>query len=149
MLKTLFIAALAVLMFGTACVQKPADIPYTVAQNYFVKTTVNTSSALTLKITSQAAFDSVFGMAAVMGPNGRPTPVDFTRQFVLAVTGKATNTTTQLSLISLQKAANHLQFTYHVNSGQPASYTMVPSLVILADKKYSDDEVLYIEDKKP
>jgi hypothetical protein len=149
MLKPLFITALAALVFGTACVQKPADIPFTVAQNYFIKNTVNTTTPLTLKITSQAAFDSVFGMATVMGPNGHPTPVDFTRQFVLAITGKATNTTTRLSPISLKKVANHLEFTYHVSSGQPASFTMVPSLVILADNKYSSDDVLYIEDKKP
>lgn len=149
MLKPLFIAALTLLVFGTACMQKPAGIPYTVAQNYFVKNTVNTSTALTLKITSQAAFDSVFGMATVMGQNGHPTPIDFTQQFVLAVIGKATNTPTQLSPISLKKVANHLEFTYHISSGQPASFTMVPSLAIVADSKYSSDEVLYIEENKP
>lgn len=149
MLKTFFITALAALVFGTACVQKPADIPFTVAQNYFIKNTVNTTTPLTLKITSQAAIDSVFGMATVMGANGHPTPVDFTRQFVLAVIGKATNTPTQLSPISLKKVAKHLEFTYHVSSGQPASFTMVPSLAIAVDSKYSGDEALYIEYKKP
>lgn len=61
------------------------DIPYTVCEGYFVR---NDADKVPLgKITSQSEFDKLFGMAAVMGRS--ITPIDFSKQFVIAVSEKA------------------------------------------------------------
>ena len=37
------------------------------------------------KITTEEEFNKLFGMATIMGKDGKPTAIDFTKQFVLGV----------------------------------------------------------------
>lgn len=65
------------------------NIPYVVMNNYFLKNNVvGISYPL---ITKQEEFSGLFGMAAVMGKDGAPTSVDFSKESVIAIVLPETN----------------------------------------------------------
>lgn len=117
------------------------DIPYTVAEHYFVR---NDLSALPPeKIVSETDFNANFGMAATMGDNGMPTKIDFKRQYVISVTLPETNIHTEIVPVGLKKAEDgKITFSYHIKKGNELTYTMVPSLLIVVDRKYDGKIVL-------
>lgn len=108
-------------------------IAFTVAKNYFVR---NDAGKLdNPKIETAEAFRQLFGMAATMGKNGRPTPIDFTRQYVIAVLLPETNRTTTIEPVSLRKdAKGEITLTYKIVVGQEQSYTTIPNLIIVVDR---------------
>ena len=76
-------------------------------------------------------------MAAVMGKDGMPTSIDFTKQYVIAVTLPETDTETDINLVSLKKDTNSdIILTYKVMTGEKRSYTIVPVRLLIVDKKY-------------
>ena len=92
MKKNLF--AFAAMFFLAACGNKQAVVPaegdkasnevaFEVAKNYFFKNDQKIPSSP--KITTAEEFGKLFGMATTMGENGKPTPIDFTKKFVLAI----------------------------------------------------------------
>src|SRR5690606_37581358 len=66
------------------------DIAYKIAKNYFIKNDVE--GVVPEKITSQEEFEKYFGMAATMGEDGTPTPIDFGNEYVIVAD---LNTTTR------------------------------------------------------
>ena len=117
------------------------SIPFTVADRYFVNNTVTTIESP--KITFREEFDNLFGMAATMAENGQPTPIDFTKQFVIAVIKPESNLETTLTPISLQTDGNHkVVFTYRFEQGREMSYTTKPCLLIVVDKEATGEVVL-------
>ena len=142
--KKIFILIMCCILLGisTSCKtsQRASDgatIPYTVANGYFIKN--NITQQPPIKITSKQEFDSYFGAAATMSEI--PTDVDFTRQFVVAVSMPQTNTLTNLYPQSLKEKNGRLVFSYKVENGKKQSYSMVPLMLIVIDKKY-DAEVV-------
>lgn len=112
-----------------------ADIPYTVLQHYFLKNDVRQSPPRF--ITDREIFEQYFGCAAVMGPDGQPTPIDFDTHYVIAVTRPTTELATELFPVSLrQDDSSTVVFTYQVKIGEKRSYTTTPILLIMVDKSY-------------
>lgn len=70
------------------------DVPYKVANGYFVRNDVK--KLPNGKISKQKDFEAAFGMAAVMGNDGRPTEIDFDNQYVIAVSKPVTDRFTEL-----------------------------------------------------
>ena len=117
------------------------NIPYTIADKYFVKNTVGEFN--TSKIENQQKFDEFFGMATVMGEGGRPTIVDFNKQYVVAIVKPETNRSTKISPISLQTSeVGEVLFTYKVEVGEENTYTTRPLLLIIIDKNHNGNLVL-------
>jgi hypothetical protein len=113
----------------------PDTIPYTVAQNYFVKNTVD--SITNPKIETEEAFKTYFGSATTMGKNGKPTAVDFTKEFAIAVVLPKTDIATIIVPVSLKKGSdNSMVFEYKVTLGNKQSYTSRPFLLLVVDKKF-------------
>lgn len=116
------------------------SVPFAAIQNYFVK------DAATLmaqpKMETQESFDQVFGGAAVMGPNGSPTAVDFSKQFVISVALPATDMNTQMNVKSLTKAGDVLTLSYTVTIGEKMTYTMQPFIGLVVDKAYNGKVVV-------
>lgn len=111
------------------------DVPYKVANGYFVRNDVK--KLPNGKISKQKDFEASFGMAAVMGNDGRPTEIDFNNQYVIAVSKPVTDRFTELELVSLKGDGDGgLVFVYRTKAGQQLSYSMQPSLVVVVDKKY-------------
>lgn len=59
------------------------SVDYTVANGYFVRN--DAPKDIPAIISTRPEFESVFGMATVMGPDGRPTAIDFSKQCVVPV----------------------------------------------------------------
>jgi len=132
----------AFIMLLTSCATTKGNnegksVKYIVANHYFVNNTVN--RPIQEKVTDQATFDKLFGMAAVMGKNGLPTPIDFNKQFVIAVSEGVVNNLTEYEPVSLKADGNQLVFTYKVEKGKHIDYSMCPLLMIVVDKKWERD----------
>lgn len=119
--------------------KKATDIPFTVAERYFVKNTIK-GKIDKPKIETQEEFDKVFGAATAMGKDGIPTKIDFTKQYVIAVVKPDTNIETFLSAVSLQKASDDkIIFTYKITKGKKQSFTSSVSLAIIVEKSFTGD----------
>ncbi|MGN6493181.1 MAG: hypothetical protein ACTHLE_14370 [Agriterribacter sp.] len=116
-----------------------SSVPFIEARNYFVKNTYGDEAPSTIKITSQAAFDSIFGMAATMSANSKPTPIDFSKQYVIGYVGKATNKTTELAVGSLSKKGNEIILSYTQLEGNKQSFTSRPFLLLIVDNTYNGE----------
>lgn len=117
------------------------DIPYLVAEGYFQNNTVKELPAV---VTTKADFDSLFGMAVTMGEDGQPTPVDFMKQYVIAVGLPETDLATEITPVSLTKdEAGQLTFSYRVERGERRSYTTVPNLLLVVDNAYKGEVRLH------
>lgn len=111
------------------------DVPYKVANGYFVSNDVK--KLPNGKISKQKDFEAAFGMAAVMGNDGRPTEIDFNNQYVIVVSKPVTDRFTELEPVNLKGDGDGgLVFVYRTKTGQQLSYSMQPSLVVVVDKKY-------------
>lgn len=115
--------------------QQTEEIPYAVCEGYFVR---NDAGKIPLgKITSQSEFDKLFGMAAVMGRS--ITPIDFSKQFVIAVSEKPTENVITYSPLSLVRSEGRIVFSYGIERGSKISYVIQPLLLIVVDKKYESE----------
>jgi hypothetical protein len=110
-------------------------IPYSIAQNYFVKNTVE--SIPNPKIESEETFKTYFGAAAKMGESGKPTVIDFAKEFAIAAVLPAENVATTIHPVSLKKGIDgSVVFEYKVETGNKLSYTIRPFLLLVVDKKF-------------
>jgi len=126
---------------GASELTTPMTVSYTEAKGYFVSN--NLDSLPPSVITSEAELNKYFGMATVMGKNGKPTEIDFNKKYVIDVTLPVTDTATVMKPKSLKKAANgDLTFTYVIKRGEKQSYSVQPLLMIIVDKKHSGKVVL-------
>lgn len=118
----------------TVTSQPAAAIPFTPVAHHFVKNTYKQGDLKNPKIDNEKEFEAIFGVAATM--NNKPTQVDFTKQYVIAVIGKETDIATEMKPVSLQKQSNgDLVFTYEIKQeGGPQSYKIMPFLAIAVDK---------------
>jgi len=111
------------------------DIPFTVAKNYFVKNTVRQGALGNPKIETKENFDAIFGAATTM--NGKPTEINFSKQYVIAIVGDETDIATEMSPVSLQRDdKNQVTLNYKVRKGNKQSFKIRPLLIVVADKSY-------------
>jgi hypothetical protein len=113
------------------------DIPYTVADRYFVRNDYKREDHLNPKITSKAAFDSIFGMAPVVG--SKPTAIDFSTQYVVSVIGEPTDKKTEIIPLSLKQEEGTVVLNYKLVVGEKRSVTIQPVLIIGVDNKYGGE----------
>lgn len=67
----------------TASVTSATKVPCRVAQNYFLRNDAGLTGSSVVE--TQQQFDRLFGAAAMMGKDGKPTKIDFSRERVLVV----------------------------------------------------------------
>ena len=117
-----------------SCKKEPETIsvPFEKLEHFF--STTEATSSFTRKIMDEATFDSMFGYGAVMG--NQQAPLDFTKEFVIAVVNPATDEETKLTPVSLVKENGSLVYTYSENIGAKTSSTRKPCLLIRVDKQY-------------
>ena len=121
------------------------EVPFKIAKNYFVKN--NVSATLdSPKFETQAEFDSVFGTATTMGENGKPTPINFDQEFVVAQIEEPSAQSIELKPVSIRKNANMLEVKYKRIVGSTKSFTSQTSMILIIDKKYEGD-VNFVEEK--
>ena len=144
------ILAMASLLVLAGCTaHKPAEanvenVPFQVAKNYFFKN--DQPLPASPKITTAAAFDRLFGMAAFMGKDGQPTAIDFDKQFVLAIVLPVTDMSTQIMSLKVEAKGNKLFYYYEVKTGEQLSFSIQPVSIIILDKQYENHEVILNND---
>lgn len=119
-------------------------VPYREADNYFVRNDIK--QPVPAKINSQEEFDKYFGMAAVMGKNGNPTPIDFANQFVIAVVLPETNQDIDIEDERLLDDGTTLTFEYSVDRDDEINtYTQVPMELIIVSRQNERGNVVLKE----
>lgn len=133
-----FLLFLASIMTLVSCTD-PKDVPYTELDHYFFKNGQGIPD--NPMIDTEEAFASLFGMAPIMGENGKPTPIDFGKEFVIAVVNPVTESHTELKPESLRKENGELVFTYSETMGEKQSWSMQPILLVKVSRKYETGTV--------
>jgi hypothetical protein len=139
------LALFAGLILLMAC-QVQAGIPYTRMENYYVRN--DAKLPIQARIDDRATFESLFGMATLMGTAGQPTPVDWDNEFVLAVVDPSTNIQTELVPESLQCENGQLVFTYSETVGEKQSFWIIPELLLKVDRRYEAESVRFVRQQK-
>ena len=133
----LLLPLVTLLMASCKSTNSNSSIPYTKAERYFVKNTVKDGSILLMRFVNQEKFDEYFGTAAVMGQNGKPTPIDFDKQYVIAIIHPSTENDVSFSSYNLQETEDRIVVNYKIKKGREQSYTSRPYLLLVVDQKYS------------
>ena len=108
-------------------------IEYQIINNYFVKNTVKKGQKR--KIENQKEFDALFGVAATMGKDGKPTAIDFKKQNVIAIIGNRTNYKTSYEIKGIAMGAmGVVVVTYKTNKGTKMTYSIRPFTAVTIDK---------------
>lgn len=108
-------------------------IEYQIINKYFVKNTVKKGQKR--KIENQKEFDALFGTAATMGKDGKPSAIDFKRQNVVAIIGNTTNYNTSYEITGVAMGLmGTVVVSYKTNKGAKMTYSIRPFTAIIIDK---------------
>ena len=116
------------------------DVPYLIGERYFIKNTVE-GQTQTLQITSKNDFDKYFGSATVMGNEGKPTPIDFSKQYVIAVIGEKSEYKVAILPLSLKSEDDTITLQYKVETEEKQTYTSRALLILIVDNKYHRESI--------
>jgi hypothetical protein len=124
------------------------EIAYTIVHGYFIKNDIANDNIIQPKIVSQQQFDQYFGAAATMGKNGKPTVIDFSKKFVIAIALQETDIDTKIDLGKLYKnEQGFLEFHYRLQQGKQQSFTIRPLALVVVDKSI-EGEVFLMQDEQ-
>ncbi len=138
--KTIFF--LLLLAINTAFAQTSRNVPFKIAERYFVKNTYKNGDIKGYKILPEKEFTATMGMATVLGADGRPTAIDFKKQFVIIVINDETDVMTTLVPEKLELLGKKkLLFTFETKLGEKSSMTMRPFTMVIVDKKYKNRKI--------
>ena len=117
------------------------SVPLTELRNYFHNNTASLPSSPL--ITTKKEFDAQFGMAAFMGKDGQPTPVNFKKQAVIAVVLPETDVETEIDSVSLtQTGSKELTLTYIISRGLKRGFFTQPMCIYAVSRKYAGYKVV-------
>ena len=118
---------------------RPFRVPYAFARGYFFRNDVS-DELLPNKITSQEELLQYFGMATVMGENGKPTEIDFEKSFVVPIVFPETDQETSIvidrfwhngpDVLTLVASA--------VRDEQHRKFTIRPVALLVVDNGYAN-----------
>jgi hypothetical protein len=114
------------------------SVPYTKAENYFFRNDAQIPSNPV--IIDAKTFNSYFGMATVMGENGKPTEIDFSKQFVIATVLPPTDINTRIEPTRLKISDKAISYAYAIVKGRKMHSKMQPILILIVDRKYLRNE---------
>ena len=144
------IKQITLILFACICIVKAqnTNVSFLPVQNYFVKNNFKNTPTLMIKITNNKYFDSIFGMATTMGKDGKPTVIDFKKQFILAIVKKESNQPIELKALSITKTkSNQLTYTYTNKTDKAGSFSMCASLLVMLDNKFINYSIVQNERK--
>ena len=117
------------------------DVSFIEARNYFCKNGMD-SLLTNPKITSENTFHEIFGMATTMGENGKPTTIDFDKQFVVAVVLPVTDLDTRVKPEKVIDKGDTLCYVYSVEQGERMSYSIQPVSIVIIDRAFERNHVV-------
>ena len=135
-LQSLFGIAASILLLLSCAVseenkmKESVNINYEVAKGYFVRNTFSVKQPTPIIVANQAALDSIMGMAATMGANGKPTDFDFSREYGIVFIYPETDSSVALHPGILELQANTVKLLVRIEPGVKQTYRMVPMLLL-------------------
>lgn len=142
MKKIVFILFAVIGLFSCKKAPEAVSVPFEKVENHFAIV----DGPKTLKITDQETFDRTFNVGYTMGTQ-QQAPLDFGKEFVIAVINPVTDERTTLAPVSLVRENDKLVFTYSEQIGEKMSSTSTPILIIRVDKQY-DASVQFVKVQK-
>lgn len=112
------------------------SVPFKEAQNYFLLTNYKEAPLHTVKITNQKFFDTLFGAATIMGKYGKPTPIDFNSNYIIAIIDKTSNRAKELSVKSITQLKNELTIVMFSSEISKSTYVSRPIKLLIVPKTY-------------
>lgn len=119
----------------TQTIVSNTEIPFVIAEKYFVKNTYNSKGLSLVKMSSAQELEDIFGMGTVMGPDGKPTEINFDNQYAVALIAPETDSATTISVDKLTQIDSTINLTYTKHVGEKQTYTIRPFQLIIIDKK--------------
>lgn len=119
-----------------------AEVAFEVAKNYFFKNDKQIPASP--KITTEEEFNNLFGMATTMGEDGKPTAIDFSKKFVLAIVLPVTDMATEITPVKVEAKGDSLFYDFEVKRGDKQSFSTQPVSVIILDKQYENKELVLV-----
>ena len=151
MKKSVF--AFATLLTMVACVNKTTtnveneeidEVPFEVAKNYFFNK-LKTPGA---KITTEEEFKGSFAMATLLGKEGKPTAIDFDKQFVVNVILRESQWQMEINPLKVEAKGDTLFYSYDIKvSDEKQSSWSQPISIIIIDKEFEKKEVVLLNDQ--
>ena len=117
------------------------SVKYEWLQNYYVRNDVECSKPQHLVIDNEKDFNAYFGPAAIMG--GKPTDINWKKQFVIAILLPETNKPTMVTPMEVKQSPGNVIFWFQVNKGRKTSYTLVPFAAVALNKP-SDSQQMQV-----
>lgn len=129
-----FLTTLCMFMSCTS-IQSGKAIDYQLANGYFVRN--DAPPTIPSYIDNERSFDSLFGMAPVMGESGMPTKIDFSRQSVIPIVLSPTEYSTNILPENVEQKGNNIIVNCTIVKGEkPQTYTIQPcALLVIAKPK--------------
>lgn len=121
-------------------IEKGVLVPYVDAEHYFVRN--DAVLPIPVKIVSQETFDSCFSTLGMVDDD-HPTPIDFSKQFVIVVTLPATNRDIEIDDERLLDDGKTLTFEYSVDRDfEKNKFVQTPLQLVVVDRKYERPNVV-------
>ena len=133
MLKRTILMVFCTMMLALGSMAQ-SKVDYVIADNYFPLRSV--IAPVDTVILSNQKFFSMFGIAAHMGSDAIPYPINFDKEFVIVVQLPPASRYVEIEPLLLWESEKYLELSYHVNYGQSLSWTMNPTLILIVDQKY-------------
>jgi len=127
------------LLIGMACIScatsgKPEKqsmpMEFTIAKGYFVKNTIEVKEPVGIIFQNQQQIDSIMGMAATMGVNGKPTSFDFMNEYGVACVFPETDSSVALQVLAYSVSKGVGRLSVKVKTGEKQTYRIVPNILI-------------------
>lgn len=113
------------------------QVPYQLAKRYFIKNTYPDKEFHILKITNEQELNQTFGVAAVMGIDGQPTNIDFSKSYVVALINSTNNRTKEIKINSIEQNNTQLNISYTlIESPEDRGANFRICELVILDKKY-------------
>ncbi len=125
---------------GTSDNLETKAIPFKIAENYFINNTVN--EKIPVKIGEEKIFNKFFGKATHIGNTGKPTPIDFSNEYVIVVELEETNKSSELTPVRFYKNKDNLVLNYKVDEGQDLGFIVRPFMIIVIKKQHVGNIIL-------
>ena len=120
------------------------EIVFEAAKNYFYNHNVGLPSP---KITTEKEFRKYFGMATTMSTDGKPTAIDFSKQFVLDIVLPASEWLMEITPVKVMAKGDTLLYYYQVKVGQKQSFQSQPISIIIIDKENEKQGVVLVNEQ--
>lgn len=135
--RIFILSAVLPLFMLSACSAGEQAVSYTRGANYFVN--IDYTETGLKKFLTREEFCRCFGEAAVMGRNGQPTSIDFTKSFVVARILAPTDLSTEITPAGITRGSDGtLTVRSIIKSGGKRSYTVRPFYMLILPRKYAD-----------